>query len=222
MKSMKAVAFFVSIFFIGCISFIAAAGEGRPQKGHAAKSAPRGPAAPRGQGNIQKRGLEHGQQMHHGDRRGQPGRGGFDGHRPGGVSRHVVHHNFHGRHYHGFTVYERRIWHGGGWRNGCFRGHCGAWWVTGGYWYYYPDRFYGVLYPSVISAVVYEAALIEASILAQAVVPVAPVVVTRPPIVVAPQAPVLYYCPDPPGYSTEIQNCNVGWQTRAMPPPPSK
>lgn len=238
----KSVILFGFLFFVGWLFSISDAAE-HQQKGHAGKSAPQGSPGKvqgnlgqagrqmhPGQGGVQRGDSRNrgGQQMHSGDR-GRPGdRRGFEGR--GLAGPHSGHFDFRGHgHYDRLTVQHRVIWRGGGWRNGCYGGHCGSWWVAGGYWHFYPERVYGYAYPSVISAIVFDAALIEAAILAPIVVaPVisVPIAVARPQVaIVQPQAQYWYYCPTSGKYAPYVETCNVEWEKVPIPPqapPPPK
>jgi hypothetical protein len=85
------------------------------------------------------------------------------------------------------SVGERARWRVGRWWHGRRHGRVGWWWLTGGIWYWYPERV-GV-YPSEISTTaVYD---------------------------YAPEGrsdDSWYYCNDPQGYYPYVQSCNSDWK----------
>ncbi len=140
----------------------------------------------------------------------------------------VVEHRFDGgRHFSRFTVIEQNIWRGGAWRNGCFRGYCGTWWVAGGYWHYYPDRTYP--YPLLVSEIIFTTAVVEAAIVASLGVPTSVITVPSPapaPAVtyqIKPQEEFDYVCDDPKGTPITVEKCNLSWRkVPRNPMPPTK
>ncbi len=119
------------------------------------------------------------------------------GHHRGGTSVGVVL-DFHGRDYHRFSPYERRVWGNGYWYRGYYGPRYGWWWRTGGYWYPYEEPVYP--YPTYVPP---------------------PVVVSAPPPAPEVQAPpqFWYYCDNPSGYYPYVRDCPTPWRTVPAEPP---
>lgn len=136
-------------------------------------------------------------------------------------------HIFHEHDVHRFGPEELGRWRAGEWRNSCFAGRCGWWWLAGGQWYFYERPIYP--YPLIVSDVTFIEPLAPAPVLvvpppAPAYVPAAPAYVApAPPVVVAPAPPppppaqVYYYCDNPPGYYPTVPRCATPF--RAVPAP---
>lgn len=113
---------------------------------------------------------------------------------------------------------DRVRWRGGHWRNSCFGGRCGWWWLAGGQWYFYDRPVYP--YPVVVSGIGFAEPMVMAP---------PPIVITAPPPVMMPApihsapriapAPQFWcYCDNPAGYFPTVQTCNT--QFRQVEPPP--
>lgn len=111
---------------------------------------------------------------------------------------------FHERDVHRFNEVQLRDWRAGQWRNTCFEGRCGWWWLAGGQWYFYESPVYP--YPLIVSDIAYEEAV------APLVVP-PPVVLAPPPPAPVAAAPVYYYCDNPAGYYPAVPSCPAGFRT---------
>jgi hypothetical protein len=123
-----------------------------------------------------------------------PGGGGFRG---GGG-------DFHGRDFGHFAPGELRAWRGGAWQHGWHDGRYAWWWVTGGFWYFYPVPIYP--YPTYV--------------------PPAVIVQQPPPVPTGlPPAQFWYFCDNPQGYYPYVAACDTPWREvpatpqQSAPPP---
>lgn len=85
------------------------------------------------------------------------------------------------------SVGDRGRWRVGRWWHGRRHGRVGWWWLTGGIWYWYPDRV-GAYPAEVSTTAVYD---------------------------YAPEGrsdDSWYYCENPQGYYPYVQSCNVDWK----------
>ena len=129
-------------------------------------------------------------------------------HRDGAHERYA----FHGRDVHRFDRGEQLRWRGGHWRDGCFGGRCGWWWLAAGQWYFYNQPVYP--YPLVVSGIQY---------VDPAMVGPGPAVITAPPMsqptTIAPAPQFWYYCDNPQGYFPNVQTCSTQFRQVEKPPP---
>jgi len=123
-----------------------------------------------------------------------------DGYHGGGYHGGYYHggHPFYGRDYYGFNHREVEVWRGGGWQHDWHDGRYGWWWITGGYWYFYPEPIYP--YPDYV--------------------PPAVIVQQAPPVPSGlPPMQTWYYCDNPQGYYPYVASCNNPWQQVPAQPP---
>ncbi|MDR3515940.1 MAG: hypothetical protein P4M00_08995 [Azospirillaceae bacterium] len=101
-----------------------------------------------------------------------------------------VHGGFYGRDYYHFGPRDHALWMRGRWLNDWHDGRYGWWWITGGYWYFYPVPVYP--YPTYVPPAI---------------------VVQQPPPVPAGLPPMQswYFCNNPQGYYPYVASCNGPW-----------
>ena len=106
--------------------------------------------------------------------------------------------DFHGRDFGHFGPGELNAWRAGGWRHEWHDGRYAWWWVTGGFWVFYPAPIYP--YPTYV--------------------PPAIVVQQAPPVPTGlPPAQFWYFCDNPQGYYPYVASCEVPWREAPATPP---
>jgi hypothetical protein len=107
-------------------------------------------------------------------------------------------HDFHGRDFGHFSPGELRGWRNGAWRHEWHDGRYAWWWVTDGYWYFYPVPIYP--YPTYV--------------------PPAIIMQQAPPVPTGlPPAQFWYFCDNPQGYYPYVASCNTPWREVPATPP---
>ena len=201
------IAFALLFFTIGILFSAAYADENKESKKQTpVKVAPKGQNVPKGTNpqHGQHPGVAHQPGMNRPEHRGAVHR----------VDHHVERHDFRGHDYRHFSVHEREIWRGGGWRHEWYQGRLGWWWTVGGMWYFFDAPIYP--YPEVVPEVVFEAQVdVEQPVEQPAEEP-------QPPLRIKPQPQQYrYWCDNPRGYYPEVPSCPSGWrQVPVSPPPP--